>query len=357
MSPERFEHLLSLVGPLITKQDTTMRESISAEERLVVTLRFLASGDAQKSLSYAFRIGKATLSHIIAETSEMIHKCLKDDFLCAPKTQEEWEKIAESFEEFWNMPNAIGSIDGKPIRIQCPRLSGTQFYNFKGFFSIVLMAVCDANYCFTLFDLGQFGSNNDSGILANSVMGDLLENRQLNIPESRVINETVGALPYYLLGDEIFPLKTWLMRPYPGSLSEEAQKVYNYRHSRARRVIENAFGILSARWRIFFKPIRASTENVERYTLACLALHNYLRQTDNAVYTPTGFLDSENSDGSIKLGGWREIQSSDQGCFAPVSAVRGSRYTKDALQMRDTLKTYVNSVEGSVPWQFILFFY
>ena len=122
------------------------------------------------------------------------------------------------------MPNAIGSIEGKHIHIQCPRLSGTQFYNFKGFFSIVLMAVCDANYCFTLFDLGQFGSNNDSGILANSVMDDLLENRQLNIPESRVINETVGALPYYLLGDEIFPLKTWLMRPYPGSLSEELRK-------------------------------------------------------------------------------------------------------------------------------------
>ena len=117
-----------------------MRESLSAEERLVVTLWVLASGDAQQSLNYSFRIGKATLSHIIAETSEMIHKCLKDEFLRAPKTQEEWEKVAESFEEFWNMPNAIGSIDGKRIRIQCPQLFGTQFYNFKWLFAMLITA-------------------------------------------------------------------------------------------------------------------------------------------------------------------------------------------------------------------------
>ena len=115
--------------------------------------------------------------------------------------------------------------------------------------------------------------------------------------------------------------------------------------------MENAFGILTARWRIFHKPIRASIENVEKYTLACLSLHNYLRQTDNATYTPQGFLDSESNDGTIKAGEWRSTQSNDQGCFSHINAVRGSRYTKDALQMRETLKKYVNSEEGSVPWQ------
>ena len=198
MSPERFEHLLSLVGPLIQKEDTRFRRSISPEERLAVTLRFLATGDAQQSLSFSFRIGKSTLSKVISETCQMIYECLKDKFLQPPETESDWGKIARSFEELWNMPNVIGSIDGKHIRIQCPKLSGTQFYNYKGFFSIVLLAVCDANYCFTLFDLGQYGSNNDSGILSNSVMGDLLENGKLRIPKSRIINENVGALPYYL---------------------------------------------------------------------------------------------------------------------------------------------------------------
>ena len=73
----------------------------------------------------------------------------------------------------------------------------------------------------------------------------------------------------------------------------EEERIDNYRHSRARQCIEKAFGIITAHWRIFHKPISATKENAENYTLACLALHNYLRLTDNAHYTPSCFIDSE----------------------------------------------------------------
>ena len=98
-------------------------------------------------------------------------------------------------------------------------------------------------------------------------------------------------LPYYIVRDELFPLKTWLIRPYPGQLSEE-ERILHYRLSRTRRVIENTFGILAARWGIYHSTIIASIENAESYVLATIALHNYLRLTDNAVYTPVGFVDS-----------------------------------------------------------------
>ena len=71
------------------------------------------------------------------------------------------------------MPHVIGCLDGKDIRIECPKLSRTVNHNYKGFFSIALLAICNANYCFTLFDLGQFGSNSDSGILASSQIGEI----------------------------------------------------------------------------------------------------------------------------------------------------------------------------------------
>ena len=83
------------------------------------------------------------------------------------------------------------------------------------------------------------------------------------------------------------------MRPFPARKAIEEEKIYNYRHSRARRVIENTFGILTARWRIFQKPIRGTVANVERCTLACLALHNYLCLTDNAHNSPVGFIDQK----------------------------------------------------------------
>jgi len=68
MSPERFDHLLSLVEPDIAKNQTNFREPISAAERLCLTIRYLATGDSQQSLSFAFRIGRSTVSGIIRET-------------------------------------------------------------------------------------------------------------------------------------------------------------------------------------------------------------------------------------------------------------------------------------------------
>ena len=66
--------------------------------------------------------------------------------------------------------------------MKCPKLSGTLYYNYKRLFSMVLFAICDANYCFSLFDLGQFGSNNDSEVLANSQMGEMFQDDLLHVP-------------------------------------------------------------------------------------------------------------------------------------------------------------------------------
>ena len=125
MSPNRFQHLLGLVSPLISKKDTNMQKVITTEERLALTLRFLATGDSQQSLSFSFRIGKATVSRIMAETCDTIYEVLKDAYLSVPKTKDDWLKISQDFEEKWNMPHTVGCIDGKHIRIECPKLTGT----------------------------------------------------------------------------------------------------------------------------------------------------------------------------------------------------------------------------------------
>ena len=150
------------------------------------------------------------------------------------------------------MSNLIGAIDGK--HTECSKLSGTQYYNYKVVYIIVLLVIWDANCCFTLFSLGQLRSNNDSRVLANSELGQLLEQNRLNFPfETNLIANDNCTAPYFLLGDEIFPLKKWLMRPHPALNAGEEECVYKYRHSRECRVIKNAFGILKSRWRILKK--------------------------------------------------------------------------------------------------------
>ena len=100
-------------------------------ERLAVTLCFLASGESQQSLSFVNLIGKSTLSCIIRETFDAIFEALAGEYLHPPSSTEEWENIAHDFQETWNLPHVVGAIDGKHIRIQFPKQSGTFFTIIK----------------------------------------------------------------------------------------------------------------------------------------------------------------------------------------------------------------------------------
>ena len=332
MSPKRFDHFLSMVVPLITKQLTTFVEPISAGERLSVTLRYLASMESQQSLSFSYRMGKCTVSMIIKETCDALYKVLAPSYLRPPRTQSDRKNVANDFKEIWNLPHVVGALDGKYKRIQCPADTGILFHNYKGFFSLVLLAACDARNCFTLVDIGQYGSNNDSGVLKNCEIGSASNQEKSIYLSQKLWKAGFDPLPYYMVGDEIFPLKTCLMRPYAGKLTEE-QRIFNYRHSRARRAIENSFGILV--WRIFNTPIHASVENIESYVRA---LHNYLRQTDNASYCPYGFVNSYNANGDVQPGHWRElVRNYDNSVFTSLPNVRGSRYKDDAVQILERL--------------------
>ena len=116
---------------------------------------------------------------------------------------------------------------------------------------------------------------------------------------------TTKPLPYVIVADEAFPLKHYMLHPYPGRNLEESQAVFNYRLSRARRIIENSFGILAARWRIFRRPIIACPDNVVLYTKATIALHNYLRTTESSAYCPPGYVNGEDGIENVIHGNWR----------------------------------------------------
>ena len=216
----------------------------------------------------------------------------------------------------------------------------------------MLLAVCNADYCFTLS--GSYGSNNNCHVLSNSLLGEAVETNTFNIPEDEPLDGCkFTPLPYFLLGNDIFPLKKWLIKPYPGiksyldrNLSEEP-KIYNYCLSRARRVIENAFAILAVRWRIFHQPIPATVEHVELYVLRAVALP-YLCLACNAMYTASGFVDSESGDGRIHLGGWHNRHAQ---AFNNIRPIRGNRNCIEVVPMRTEIKEYLNSEEGNLPWQ------
>ena len=136
----------------------------------MITIRYLATGDSQQSQAFNFRLGKSTVCNIVKKTCQGIWNALHASFLKCPTSAEEWKKIAQDMFEHWQFPNCFGALDGKLIAIECPANSGSEFYNYKKFFSIVLMALCDSKYCFTLIDTGANGRENDAHNFNNSVM-------------------------------------------------------------------------------------------------------------------------------------------------------------------------------------------
>ena len=241
-------------------------------------------------------------------------------------------------------------MDGKHILIKPPPNSGSFYFNYKHNFSIVLLAVVDANYKFLYVDIGCNGRVSDGGVFKNSALFSGLENNTLNIPTPKPILQQHKAIPYMIVADDAFPLKNYIQKPYSQVGLTFRKRIFNYRLSRARRIVENAFGILANRFRVFMTPIGLAPEKVEAIVLACCSLHNFLISRSRTVYMPPGSLDTEDSEThTLSSGDWRQ-EPNPQG-WTPLERQGSNRYTNTAKEIREYLCDYFNSEKGSVPWQ------
>ncbi|CAG4997732.1 unnamed protein product [Parnassius apollo] len=141
-------------------------------------------------------------------------------------------------------------------------------------------------------------------------------------------------MPHVIIGDQAFPLKPYLMRPYSKeAVSNNANKKnFNYRLSRARRTVENAFGILAARWRIFHTDIEVQPEIVDNIILCCCCLHNMLRNDE---------------DDNIFL---QDLPNGVPDNFISFEGIRNNS-TRAAFVIRDKFCDYFSSENGSLPWE------
>jgi hypothetical protein len=124
-------------------------------------------------LAFKFRIHHSWISVTVRQTLNAI--CEKLQKVAIPKPNEETLKqTADGCKRKWHFPRCCGSIDGKHIRIICPSNSGSRYFKYKDFYSIVVFALVDHNYKFLAVDVGSYGTEKDAGIFAKSPFGNNL---------------------------------------------------------------------------------------------------------------------------------------------------------------------------------------
>ncbi|XP_067667653.1 putative nuclease HARBI1 [Haliotis asinina] len=158
-----------------------------------------------------------------------------------------------------------------------PREAHGDYLNRKGWYSLILQAVCDDKYIFRDINIGWPGRVHDARVFSNSEIFQKGEESRL-FPKwfKKVsLSDKDVQLPVVILGDPAYPLRSWLLKPFPnrGALSS-SQRVFNSRLSSARRTIENSFGRLKGRWRCLQKRLDVGVEFSCTVIAECVVLHN-----------------------------------------------------------------------------------
>ena len=221
--------MIDRLSPRLQKQETRLRMPLSVGLKVAVTLRFLATGNSYTSLQYSFRVSKSAVSRFVPQVCQAIVDTYAKSTIQCPKTPEGWKLIADDFSHKWNYNNCLGAVDGKHVALRKPAGGGSLFYNYKKFHSIILMAVADANYKFIYVDIGAEGGAGDAGTWNRCTLYDAIEQQRVGFPEDTPLPNAQLPVPYHLIGDDAFALKTWMMKPYSHTSQLHHEKIFSYR--------------------------------------------------------------------------------------------------------------------------------
>ena len=262
------------------------------------------------------------------------------EYLRCPTTPDEWKELEREFRIRWNVPHALGALDGNHVALKRPKNTAILYHNYKGFFSTVMLALVDGQYKFRWVDAGSAGSCSDAQILNAGQLKSKIEDGRIGFPDPAPITQGGRDVPYFILADDAFALKSWLVKPYGRKMLTREERIVNYRISRGKRIVENAFGILVSRFRVMLITIELPTETVRKVVFTCVVLHKILRsqyQGQHGGQEPRDY-DDDHVPGDCQLIG------------GAAGGVPDRNHARKPKRQRDYLKDYFNN-EGAVAWQ------
>ena len=272
MSHATFVYLCNELRSAIEKDDTAMRKAVPTEQRIAITLWFLATNADYRTIGHLFGVARSTVCVVTKDVCAAIVRILLPKYIKVP-TGEALKDVVEGFKYKWGFPQCARVVDGTHIPIISPHQCPADYFNRKGWHSVIMQGVVNHLGHFTDVYVGWPGRVHDARVFSNSTIYQKGQNGVL-FPDWK---ETIAGkhVPLVLLGDPAYPLQPWLMKAFSnnGHLSSQ-QRNFNYRLSSARVVVEHAYGRLKGRWRCLLKRLAVNVSDVPELVAACCVLHN-----------------------------------------------------------------------------------
>lgn len=252
--------------------ETLRGKRLSAEEHVVIALKFYGHGSSFRALGEQYGVSLGTVSHVIQRVTNGILSTY-NDLIRMPSSHELCTEIASEFYDIAGIPNVIGCVDGSLVPIRRPSSNEHVFVCRKSYHAINAMFVCRPDLRFTYVDASFPGATQDAAVFRESSLRQAFIDR--SIPHG------------FLLGDSGYGLSQHLLTPVQNP-SDQASARYNQAHRRTRNVIERAFGVMKSRFRCLDKsggPLRLSPARSARIVNAVSLLHNLaiqMRLNDNS---------------------------------------------------------------------------
>ncbi|KHJ95080.1 hypothetical protein OESDEN_04981 [Oesophagostomum dentatum] len=364
LTPAEFEDLyVSLASKL--QHVPSHAAPITGRHRLFIYMRYVSFGGTFKSLSQELCCGKKTVSDIVDEVTKAIsdfpplsrpnmqsveeirpisfvtfykHASQSMNYEATvlsadafpPITRQMLEDCALKTHSLYDYQRAVGFLDGKHIMIKKPKHSGSLYWNYKNFNSIILLAMCDADYHITAFDIGAPGRAGDAGVFRRSLIKRFFDRNDHLFPPNRDL-DGVGEVQYHILVDGGFGQGHRFVRPYREPMANSGSKRrFSAKHSGARRMIESVFGILVRRFQILQEPLKVEPKRAARIVRSILTLHSIIG------------IRRENIEPVIRAPPLRNA-------FVPLEMLAGGGGTESAKLARERIRTYYDMKYGNLP--------
>ncbi|XP_064468466.1 uncharacterized protein LOC135379146 [Ornithodoros turicata] len=278
VSPSTFRYLLQSLRSL-EREDTNMRGAISLEKRVAVGLYRLCSTAEDRTIAHLSAISRSTVNTIFREFCGAVIEHLKSEWLRMVRPEE----MASHMRKFFALsgfPHAVGVLDGCHFPVSPPKLHAVDYHNYKGWYSIILLELVDHHYRFRYINLGSPGRCHDAHVYGRSRLCALVNGDHFRSPVT-IIEET--PVPPIILCDQAFPLTANLMKPFANASKDTPEAAFNYNPSKTRRIVENAYGRLKARFRFIMKHMECRIPTAKRAIRAACTLNNICEALKDSV--------------------------------------------------------------------------